>query len=235
MKTSEKQSKFQNFMQQRQANMDRGNPDFPADLNEERIKSVYRPKERVYYYDNSQISLSYGQYNIEKCLIVLSVLILTSGLLIYNYFFSFSNISFVIFISTSSVDIIVAFIYLYFLIKLKSDENFNRIPIGAVNGSDVIIMLNFVMKLVLFIMVSSEYGTLGILAIILMSIKFLMDFYFTIISVKLLMFCPCTIWIQEATEKIWTTLKYYIFCCDQEAAEPENTDYTKIEDIESFY
>src|SRR5947208_3057401 len=102
MKTSEKQTRFVTFANQRKANTDRNRQeDFPQDLNEERIISSYKPKEKVYYFDNSAISLSYGQYNVEKCLVVLGILIAFSALFIYNYYDSFSSAIFIIFLTSA--------------------------------------------------------------------------------------------------------------------------------------
>lgn len=232
MKTSEKQNKFANFTQQK-TNFDRNRPDPYQDLNEERIITTYKPRDKIYYFDNSAISLSYGQYNVEKCLFVLSAIILITAFLIYNYYTFFNNVIYVVLVSGGILDVIAIFMYLYFLAKLKSEQIFNRIPMGAMNMSDILISLNFIVKIVLLIMILCNYSIFGITAIILFILKFLAEFYFTLISVKFLMLCPCSVYIQEASEKLWTNIKYYLFCCEVE--EPENPDYTKIEDVESIY
>ena len=208
--------------------------DYQNDLNEERIISSYKAKEKIFYYDNSAISMSYGQYNVEKCLIVLFLLIVYSACLVYNYYLFLDNLKLIILIICFSLDIIVSFLYIYFLIKLKSDEVFNRIPTVVVNSTDIIILINFIVKIASIILICFDYATLGILALILFAIKFLIEFYFAIISVKILMFCPCSVYIQEQTEKLWIGIKYYVFCCEADN-ENENAEYTRIEDGESFY
>ena len=237
MKTSEHGSKYERYIHRddyigyRDRKEDFG--EFNPDLNEERIISSYKPKEKVYFYDNSLISLSYGQYNVEKCLVVLFILIVYTAILIYDYYPLLSNFSFILLVSSGSVDIIISFLYLYFLLKLKSDQIFNKIPNAAVNSSDILIIANLVAKILTLVMIIVDYSILGLTAIILFVMKFLIEFYFNVISVKLFMFCPCTLYIQEKTEKVWNWIKYYVFCCEIE--EPENPDYTKIEDLESFY
>jgi hypothetical protein len=236
MKTSNQGNKYAKFLHLR-LNSGLNKPEesqvFNQEINEERIISEYRPKDRVYYYDNSSISMSYGQYNVEKCLVVLFILIVYSSLLLYSYYISLDNMSFILLISGAVFDVIISFMYLYILVKLKSDEIFNKIPLKVINSTDILIMINFFLKIVTIILIFVNYYNIGLSAILLFSTKFLFEFYFAVISIKLLIFCPCTVYIQEHSEKLWNWAKYYIFCCEVE--ETENPDYTKLEDLESFY
>lgn len=203
-----------------------------TDPNEERIISPYQPKEKIYYYDNSTICMSYGQYNMERCLVVQFILIVYSAFLSYDYYLQINNLTFILLISTGGVDIIVTLLYIYFLNKLKSEKIFNRIPMFLSNLTDVVIMMNFVAKSILFVILCLQYFTIGLVAISLFAFKYLIEFYFAAISIKFLMFCPCSRFIQEQSEKLWAWIKLNVFCCDSEL-EKEN-DYSKIEDIESF-
>jgi hypothetical protein len=142
-------------------------------------------------------------------------------------------LNYILILSGGALDIIISLLYLYFLIKLKSEQIFNKIPNAIINSSDVLILLNFIVKIVTITMIFVDISLLGITAIILFTFKFMIEFYFAVISVKLFMFCPCTLYVQEQSEKAWLWIKYYIFCC--EVDEPENPDYTKLEDLESFY
>ena len=54
------------------------------------------------------------------------------------------------------------------------------------------------------------------------------------IAVKLFLFCPGARYLQEQSEKIWSFVKFYVLCFEVEQ-EQDNGEYTKIEDIESFY
>jgi hypothetical protein len=230
MKTTEKQKTI--FNKGNNLEIHKRN-DFPDELNEERIISKYKPREIIYYYDNSAISLSYGQYNIEKCLIVLTIILLLNLVIIYNYYPKFTRFVLISIIGSMAVDATISLLFLYFLYKLKSNIKFNKIY--GLNSLDILITLNFVMKSILFIIMLVHNKT--VVAIILLSVKFLVDFYFILLSVKILMFCPCSVYLLEFTEKIWTTLKKYLFCYDKEntATDPENYEYSKLEDIESFY
>ena len=65
MKAADQNSKYVQYGQNR--NTPTRNEEFQdlqQDLNEERIISSYKPKDKVFYYDNSAISMSYGQYNV---------------------------------------------------------------------------------------------------------------------------------------------------------------------------
>jgi hypothetical protein len=235
MKTSIQGNKHKNFSQQITHKGFSKPADTPnRDLNEERIISEYRPKERVFYYDNSSISMSYGQHNIEKCLVVLFILIVYGSLLIYSYNLSLDILKYTLLTSGAAFDIIISFLYLYFLIKLKSNQIFNKIPLNLINSTDILILLNFLLKVVTIILIFVDYNILGWSALIFFSTKFLFEFYFAVISIKILVFCPCAVYLQEQTEKLWNCVKYYVFCCEIEE-QSENIDYTKLEDLESFY
>lgn len=201
-------------------------------LNEERI--VYtKPKHKNFYYDNSSISMSYGQYNVEKCLVVLLILLVYSSFLIYNYSLMVNTLNCILLFSGVGLDLIISVLYLYFLIKLKGDEMFNTVPMSLINSSDVLVVIDLVIKVATMIMIAVDYSVIGNLATGLFIFKFLIEFYFAVISIKLLIFCPCTNYIQEQTEKVWNWVKSHIFCL--EVDEHESLDYTKMEDLESFY
>ena len=61
----------------------------------------------------------------------------------------------------------------------------------------------------------------------------ILDTYFTIVSLKMFMHSNCMIDVREFLERLATTIKYYILCCEKD--EPEHQDYTKLEELESFY
>jgi len=237
MKTTDIGNKYGNFTQNRKDLINKNRFEdlegFNQDLNEERIVSIYKPKERIFYYDNSQISMSFGQYNLEKCLIVQFILIILTACLLYEYSTNLDYLNCVLIFLGGGLDVIASIFYIYFLYKLKSNDIFNKLPNFAINLTDIMILINLFIKIFTIVMIYVDYSTLGVSALILFTLKFFIEFYFSVISVKLFMFCPCTLVLQEQTEKMWNWIKYYIFCCDVE--EPENPDYTKIEDLESFY
>jgi hypothetical protein len=237
MRTSDQGNRYEKFFNPRNEHKTKKGvdefDDFNQDLNEERIMSTYRPKEKTFYYDNAHISMSYGQYNLEKCLLVLLIIIIYSACLVYEYFNFFPRVDYYLILVGGGLDVITSFSYLYFLLKLKSQQIFNKIPSVMSNASDVLILINFFVKVVTIVKISVDFYIFAWTGVILFSLKFLFELYFSIISVKLFMFCPCTMYFQEQSEKTWIWIKYYIFCCEVE--ESGNPDYTKIEDLESFY
>jgi hypothetical protein len=209
--------------------------DFFNYINEERIQPIYKSDKKSFYFDNYDISSSYGQANIEKCLFVIFLIVLYSALLIYCYYLDIHETIMYFFIFTTGVDICISFFYIYFLIKLKSGQIFNHVPLTALDCSDILILINFLVKTFLFVFFCLHYFIIGLLGIALFSLKFLIDIYFILISVKFLMMCACSLYVQEKLNVIWVNVKYYVCCCEVESVEPENADYTKLEDIESFY
>jgi hypothetical protein len=224
----ERQGSLRNYEQNKQ-------DDFFNYINDERIQPIYRTEKKTYYFDNYDISSSYGQANIEKCLIVIFVIILYSALLIYTYYLDIHQTIMYFFVATAGLDVCISLFYIYFIIKLKSGQIFNHVPLNALDCSDVLIILNFLVKSFLFVFFCLHYFVIGLVGVLLFTIKYLIDIYFILISVKFLMLCPCSLYVQETLNKLWANIKYYVFCCDAEQREPENADYTKLEEIESFY
>jgi hypothetical protein len=236
MKSKDHRDKHVDFSAPRTYSMDNKQDGAFNYLNDDRIVSTHKTrKEKVYYFDNYEISLTYGQANIEKCLIVVLLCLTVSISLVYKYFFDLHETIVYIFIGSCFIDLIVTSFYLYFLFKLKSAQIFNQVPIGAIDFNDLLILINFITKITLFVFFCLHYTYIGLTGIALFTIKLLLDIYYTLISVKFLMLCPCSIYIQEITNKIWLNIKYYVCCCDVEQIEPEHHEYTKIEQLESFY
>jgi hypothetical protein len=236
MKSQDPRVKHVDFAAQRTFSMENRQDGVFNYINDDRIISTHKHKnKKIYYFDNYEISLSYGQANIEKCLIVILMCLTFSATLIYKYFFDLHETILYIFIGSCFVDLIVTLFYLYFLFKLKAAQIFNNVPIGALDFNDLLILVNFITKIILFIFFCLHYTYIGLTGIALFTFKLLLDIYYTLISVKFLMLCPCSIYVQEITNKIWLNIKYYVCCCDVEQIEPDNHEYTKIEEIESFY
>jgi hypothetical protein len=209
--------------------------DFFNYINEERIQPIYKSDKKDFYFDNYDISSSYGQANIEKCLFVIFLVVLYNAFLIFCYYLDIHETVMYFFIFTTGVDVCVSFFYIYFLIKLKSGQIFNQVPLTALDCSDIMILINFLVKTFLFVFFCLHYFIIGLIGVLLFTVKFLIDVYFILISVKFLMMCPCSLYIQEKLNVLWAGVKYYICCCDVDQPEGENADYTKLEDIESFY
>jgi hypothetical protein len=233
MKTSDVENRFSNNPQKNEIFQKERIDDAPVNesLNAERIITDYKKTNKIYY-DNSAISMSFGQHNIEKCLFVLLFLIIFSTYLAFSYFLTLDKAFITSIVTGCVVDLIISLIYLYLLIKLRSDHIFNKIPIQMISVSDCIILANIVIKTISFLMSFANYKILGFLGFFLFLLKYLFDVYFTLISVKLFMFCPCSIYVHEQTENLWNSFKYYLFCCEIEQA--ENMEYTRLEDLDSF-
>ena len=210
-------------------NMDEFNPN----LNQERIISRYKRKEILFYYDNSLISQSYGQYNIEKCLIVIISIILYASVLGYVYIDIFSAIKFYLFAFTSGFDFLISLYYIYLIFNLKKEEIFQQISLNIFSIIDLLIFFNYLGKFIFITIILLDNSFYFFWCLFFFICKFLLDTYYVIISLKIFMLSPCMVSVQEFFEKLWINIKYYILCCEVE--EPDHPDYTKLEELESFY
>ena len=233
MKTSDVENKFSNNPQRNEIIQKERIDDAPVNesLNAERIISDYKKTNKIYY-DNSAISMSFGQHNIEKCLFVLLFIIIFSACVAYNYYTIIDTPFLISIITGCGVDLVVSIIYLYILLKLRSDNIFNKIPVSLITISDRIILANTVVKTIIFIMSIANYSLIWFSGFLLFFLKYVLEIYLALISVKLFMFCPCSIYVQEQTEKIWNGIKYYLFCCEIE--QQENFNYSRLEELDSF-
>ncbi len=196
------------------------------------INKPQTEKNLYFYYDNLNICQYYGQSNIEKCIFLLVFLLTYTTTILYYYSFLIKTIIFYFILLTLIVDFISFIIYGYFLYKLKSDEIFEKIPNVIIKLNDILIIFNYISKS-LILVISSVTLTHWNLLLLLIA-KYILEIYFIFNSIKIFMFCPATRTFQENFEKIIFYLKYYILCFELEQ-DQISEEYTRIEDIESFY
>jgi len=119
------------------------------------------------------------------------------------------------------------------LYGLKNECIFQKVSINSFSAIDLLIFFNFLNKLALIVLIFLDNGFYYVWCLVFFSCKFILDTYFIMIWLKLFMLSPCMIAIQEFFERLWNNIKYYILCCEVE--EPDLPDYTKLEELESFY
>lgn len=219
MKTNETPQKTVNIVQQDNLLTDPG--------------ERHNNKEKSYYFDNSNICQSFGQMNIEKCIFIIFFIITYTSTILFHFKQIISNLLFYSVMITMSLDCFVMIVYLFILFKLKSENIFNKIPHLALKVNDWVIVSNTVGKCIVFALMMMDKNVAWLLLGILFLGKIVLEGYFLLISVKMFLFCPGARYLQEQSERNWSHIKYYVFCCDLE--EQENPDYMKVEDIESFY
>lgn len=237
MKTqSEKSIKYLQFVQQRKANVQKETnirDDFPLDVFEERIQSILKPEEVSQKYENTSICYSYGQPNYEKATFALSLLITLAACFLYFYFDLLDKSFVIIYSSSLAFDSFIFLIYIYFLCKMKSPSIFTPISNTINILLDIINYFNFILKVIIFVFIFMDIAKFNLMAISIIVLMLLTHIYILLITVKILGFSPCFIYMQDLILSFTYTIKYYLCCCEMEQEEPK--DYTKLEDVESFY
>lgn len=191
-----------------------------------------KPKDKSFYFDNSNLCHYYGQTNIEKCMILLFFLITYTFTILYYYSSTIGNLLYYILIPTLICDIFSLLIYFFILYKLQSNDIFDEIPEFIIKTNDNLILFNSIGKTLLIAIASVKYISFNILLLFIG--KYALEIFFLLNSQKIFMFIPCVKGIQDKTEKCLLYIKYSIFCFEIEN-ENDTEEYTKIEDIESFY
>ena len=173
--------------------------------------------------------------NIEYSLFILALQILLTALIVYIYLESLKSLLILLFIITGTFDIVILTFYIYFVIKFKKEEIFTSLPKTCFSVSDVLNIINLIMKTINFLLLfvlSKEIVFMFALSFIL---KFVIDIYFCFVTIKIYMFCPCGMWCSEYLNRMWNGVKYYLFCCEVEDNNSIDMEYSKMEDMESFY
>ena len=202
-------------------------------LEEENSDSIsQRDTDNTNIFDNFTLSKKYGQSNIERAIILLILIILFSGLILYNNIKLIKTYFIKICFIASIIDVLLLIFYLFLRIKFSPDEWFNSFPIQFFNYMDYILIINFILKIIVFILSFFYQKTLG--SLVLFFIKFLLDLYLFISCVKILIFIPGFKTFEEYFEKTINSIKSFLTCGENEH-EQEIYDYKKLNDDTSNY
>lgn len=207
-------------------------PFLPTIRQDENDYRVNPQKERSFFFNNSNICQYYGQSNIEKCIFILFFIITFTSTLLYHFFSLMNTFLFYAITTTLIADAISLVLYSFFLYRLRSENMFDNIPAQAIRMNDFLIVFNSIGKSLVLVLVTLNF--LGWVPFAFFAGKYLIEVYFMMIAVKLFMFCPGARFVQEQSEKFWNFVRFYIFCCEVEQ-EQEYNEYTRLEEIESFY
>ena len=165
-------------------------------------------------FDNFTLCQKYGQSNIEKAIVLLLSISLVSGLILYYNIKIIKSILIKTLCISSIIDLLLLLLYCFLRFKFNSDEWFNSFPIKIFNCVDYILIINFIIKVVVFIMSFFYKQALG--SIVLFCFKFLLELYLLMSCVKILIFCPGYKILDEIFEKAIGWIKYFLICCDSD-------------------
>jgi hypothetical protein len=204
-------------------------------MNKEFLNGKQRDaNDKAKYFNNASVSDKHGQENIESSLVILAIQILFTALLVYIYFNNLGPLIVLLFIITGIFDIIVLTFYIYFVIKFKKEEIFTSLPKTCFSVSDVFNIANMLLKSINYVFIFIFSDEVEFWFTLNFTIKYFIDLYFFLTSIKIYMFCPCGIWLNDVLCGIWNWIKYYIFCCEIEETNSD-MEYSRMEDMESFY
>ncbi len=197
-------------------------------LEEENYDSIsQRDTENSDIFDNFKLCQRYGQSNIEKALFLLiSILLITGLILYYNIKIMKPYLTKIIYAS-STVDLLLLIFFIFLRYKFNFEEWFNSFPVRFYSYIDYIILLNSILKIVIFILSFLCQKSLGSLGLFLC--KFLLELYLLVSCVKILIFCPGYKAFDEFFEKAIGWIKYLLVCCESEH-EQDVGDYKRLYD-----
>ena len=102
-------------------------------------------------FDNFILSQKYGQNNLEKAILLLTLIILFSVAILYYYWNFFKLYYIKLLLISSSIDFLLLLFYCALRLKFNSNDWINSFPNQFYNFLDYIIIINFMLKLVIFI------------------------------------------------------------------------------------
>ena len=197
-------------------------------LEEENYDSIsQRDTENSDIFDNFKLCQRYGQANIEKGILLLISILLITGLILYYNVKIMKHYLIKMIYASSIVDLLLLIIFAFLRFKFSNEEWFNSFPIKFYSYIDYIIILNSLLKIVVFILSFMYQKSLGSLGLILC--KFLLELYLLVSCVKILIFCPGYKTLEEFFEKAVGWIKYLLICCESEH-EQDAGDYKRLYD-----
>jgi hypothetical protein len=186
------------------------------------------------FHNNSNICYRFGQANIEKALFVLITQMILTALLIYIYIYELEKPIIYLFLISAGMDMILMTVFIYFVMKFRQDDIFSTFSRSLSNFVDVVNSINLLIKLMNYTALFFLVEELKFLFCFWFTLKFLVEIYFGLITVKMFVFCSCTIWLNEKLSKLFKWIQFYVFCCDVEDKE-EGKEPEKCEELESNY
>ena len=193
-----------------------------------------RELQKFNFHNNSSICYRFGQVNVEKGLIILILQMLLTALIIYYYLFELERVMVYLYVISSGIDAILMIIFIYFIIKFRRDEIFSQFSRGLSNFVDIINTINLLFKSINYVILFFLTNELTFFFCFWFTIKFLFDVYFSFTTLKIFVFCSCTIWINEKFYRLAKWIQYYLFCCEFEDKEDQK-EPEKLEELESNY
>ena len=103
-------------------------------------------------FNNYELCQKFGQPYIENAILLLILIILFSGFILYYYWNSFRLYYIRLLLISSSVDLLLFLFYCSLRIKFNTNNWINSFPVQFHNFLDYIIIINFILKTVIFIM-----------------------------------------------------------------------------------
>ena len=179
-----------------------------------------RDTENSDIFDNFTLCQKYGQSNIEKAILLLLSISIISGLILYYNIKLMKSYFIRILCVSSIIDLLLLLLYCFLRIKFNSEEWFNSFPIRLFNCIDYIIILNFIIKVAIFIMSFFYKQSIG--SFILFCFKFILELYLLMSCVKILIFFPGYKNCEEIFEKAIGWIKYLLICSEND------NDYKKV-------
>ena len=182
----------------------------------------------------NDISYKYGQENFEKSLITLTFNILFTAAIVYIYLNNLDDLNIFLYIITCSFDIILLTIYIYYIYQFKKDDIFTTLPSICFSVSDGLNIFNLFLKGISFLYIFLG-GQIIFFLVFWFTFKFMFDIYFWMISLKIYVFCGCAAGISSFIYSVYSWIKYYILCVEPEENNNSDMEYSRMEDMESFY
>ena len=188
-----------------------------------------RDTENSDIFDNFSLCQKFGQSNIEKGIFLLIIITLVSGVILHYNLKILKSVYIKLLSISSIIDLLLLLVYCFLRIKFSAEQWFNPFPILLFNYSDYVIILNFGLKIAIFVL--SFFYTKSLLLLLLSAFKFLLELYFFLSCVKFLVFCPGYKTFQECCDCIIGMIKKSFNCCENEH---EGNEYRRIDESTNY-
>ena len=221
----------------KKTNLDKEHCTDSDELHHIAVKKMSHADREIQRIHNSSSSKT-GQDNIEKSLLIHFIQMIFTATILFIYLHLLAKTFIYLYLISGFVDILLMALFIYFLTQLRSSSAFSNIPRSLFTASDYLNFSNLIFKTFNVSLLFSFAVGMGINFYLAFGFKYVLDVYFCLLSLRLFMFCPCSVWLNNHLFSCFRWIKYLLFCCSDEDAvyrQVDEEENKKNEVLESNY
>lgn len=197
---------------------------------------ISRTDREIQVINFEKTNIKMGQKSIEESLMIHLIQMIYTAIILYLFLDYFAGILVYLYLISGMIDIIILSFLIFFSLKFRNSEAFCNIPRNVFNTCEFINFIGLLLKSFNVSLIYSYTTKHKFSLYVSFAIKYLIDLYFCIMSLKMFKFCKFTIWLNHKVFSFFRWLKNLVFCYKEEDKITEEEEvFKKNEVLESNY